>query len=87
MKTNVLFSSLSTSVLLNTNNNTEGRTLQIVHGGISVAFNEDAPESILFLRGLDDALDFCTGSISDDEDLKYARRVIKLCKKFCNVHA
>jgi hypothetical protein len=86
MTTNTIFSCLSTRILLNTNEYTDDVTLQVFHGGISVAFNEDSPQSILFLRDVDNAIDHCMGNISKDEDLKYARKVISLCSKFCNIH-
>ena len=86
MKTNVLFSSLSTGVLLNTSEYSEVKTLQVMHGGISVAFTEDSQIATKFFEDMDDIAGQCMGDLDDDEDLKYARKMIALCRKFCNVH-
>jgi len=81
-----IFSSLSTQILLNTNEHTDYHTLQVVHGGISVFFLQESKIAIEFLQDIDKIADHCIDQSDDKADIEYARKMIALCRKFCNVH-
>jgi len=86
MTTDTIFSSLSTRVLVITNEFTDKHTLQVFHGGISVAFSQESKIATDFYDTMDKIIDDCMGPLDKDDDVKYARKMISLCRKLCNVH-
>jgi len=86
MKTTTIFSCLSTQILLNTNEATDNRTLQVFHGGICVAFSQESKIAIEFFRDIDKIADHCIDQSDYKSDIEYARKTIALCRKFCDIH-
>lgn len=81
MSQTILFTCLSTTAMRTENPNSGFVTLQIIHNGESAVFPEASSTGDDFHARHDAIINSCMGSVADDEDLKYARKMIKLCKK------